>query len=86
MPHRVIPYADRIGAKYYKPSPFSNPRNWMQNNKRWIRKQMQDGKEIVDVGPDMKRRQIRGPSKYYEMERQEIASRDYTAYIWEPQP
>lgn len=47
---------------------------------------MKEGKEIVDIGPDMKRRQVKEPSKYYEMERQEIASRDYTLYRWEPQP
>lgn len=86
MLHRVIPYADRIGAQYYKPRLSSNPRNSMRNNRRWIQKQMTEGAEIVDIGPDIKRRQVRGPSKYYEMERQEIAKRGYTLHRWEPQP
>ncbi len=48
---------------------------------------MRDGKEIIDIGPDVARRQTtRGPSNYYEIERQEIISRGYPLYRWEPQP
>jgi len=47
---------------------------------------MSKGKEIVDIGPDVARRQTRGASEYYEMERQEILSREYPFYRWEPKP
>lgn len=87
MRQRVIPYADRIEAGYYKPRSSDKFRhNWLRNNQRWIRKQMREGKVIVDIGPDEARRQIRGPSEYYEMERNDILSRGYTLYRWEPQP
>ena len=85
--YRVIPYADRIGASYYKPRSTEEFRhNWLRNNQRWIRQQMSKGKEIVDIGPDVARRQTRGASEYYEMERQEILSREYPFYRWEPKP
>lgn len=47
---------------------------------------MRERKGIIDIGPDETRRQVRGPSEYYEMERHEIASRDYTLYRQELQP
>lgn len=86
MRHRVIPYANRIGASYYKPRLASDARNWLENNRRWVRRQMKEGKEIVDIGPDEARRQTGTVSEYYEMERYEILSRGYTLYTWEPQP
>ncbi len=87
MRNRIIPYADRIGASYYKPRSAQEFRhNWLRNNRRWIRKQMRDGKEIVDIGPDVARRQARGASEYYEMERQEILSREYPFYKLDLQP
>lgn len=87
MRHRVIPYADRIGASYYRPRSSDEFRhNWFRNNQRWIRKQMKEGKEIIDIGPDEARRQVREPSEYYEMEQHEILSRGYTSYRSEPQP
>jgi hypothetical protein len=60
--------------------------NWLRNNRRWIRKQMKDGNEIVDIGPDVARRQVKGASEYYEMERHEILSAGYPFYRWQPQP
>jgi hypothetical protein len=47
---------------------------------------MRDGKEIIDIGPDVARRQARGVSEYYEMERQEILSRGYPLYRLDLQP
>jgi hypothetical protein len=87
MPYRVIPYAERIGAGYYNPR--SSPKfrhNWFRNNRRWIQKQMRDGKEIIDIGPDVARRRVRGASENYEMEQHEILSRGYPFYRWQPQP
>ena len=50
MRHRVIPYADRIEAGYYRPrSSIEFRHDWLKNNRRWIRKQMRGGKEIVDI-------------------------------------
>jgi hypothetical protein len=87
MRHRVLPYAHRIGAGYYKPrSTWEFRHNWLRNNRRWIQKQMRDGKVIVDIGPDVARRQTKGASEYYEMERHEIISRAYPYYRWEPRP
>jgi len=87
MDNRVIPYANRIGAGYYR---FRSSRefrhNWLRNNRRWIRKQMKDGNEIIDIGPDVARRQVTGASEYYEMERHEILSAGYPFYRWQPQP
>lgn len=87
MRHRVIPYADSIGASYYKARLNIQFRhNWLRNNQRWIRKQMREEKEIVDIGPDEARRLAGKVSEYYEMERREILSRGYTLYRWAPQP
>jgi hypothetical protein len=85
--YRVIPYADSIGADYYRPRSSQKFRhNWLRNNRRWIQKQMKNGYEIVDIGPDVARRQVNGASEYYEMERHEILSRGYPFYRWQPQP
>ena len=87
MRHRVVPYADRIRASYYRlRSSVEFRHNWLKNNQRWIRKQMKEGKEIIDIGPDEARRQAGTVSRYYEMERHEVLSRGYTLYRWEPQP
>ena len=87
MRQRVIPYADNIGADYYRArSNYEFRHNWLRNNRRWIRKQMKDGKRIIDIGPDKARRQAGIVSEYYEMERQEILNRGYTLYGWNPQP
>lgn len=86
MRHRVVPYANSIGSYYYNPKRASAPRNWLRNNRRWIRKQMKDGKFIIDIGPDEARRHAGWISEYYEMERHEILSRGYTLYRREPLP
>jgi hypothetical protein len=82
---RVRPYAERIGASYYKPRSMIRD-NWLANNRRWIRRQMNLGKDIVDIGPDEARRERSGPSVYYEMELQEILLRAYPRYRQDPQP
>ena len=63
MAGRVIPYAEKIGARYYKPV-SKIAENYMKNNERWIRKQIAQGKIIVDIGIDSTRK-VR--SAYYEM-------------------
>ena len=50
MRHRVIPCADRMEAGYYRPrSSIEFRHNWLKNNRRWIRKQIREGKEIVGI-------------------------------------
>jgi len=66
MGERVIPYAEEIGAKYYKPR-STNPDNWMRNNQRWITKEIKLGTEFHDVGIDSTRA-LR--SEFYQMEKQ----------------
>lgn len=86
MPERVIPYADRIGASYYRfrRNSFKPKYDFFCNNLRWIRDQMRIGREIIDIGPDEKRRAVKGPSEFYEMERQEITRRRYPYYTQKP--
>jgi hypothetical protein len=88
MRHRVIPYAERIGASYYKfrSNPPRPQYDQFCNNLRWIRDQIREGKEIVDIGPDKARRITTGASPFYEMERQEILRKGYPLYRQEPQP
>ncbi len=88
MPERVIPYAERIGASYYRfrRNPVRPQYDQFCNNLRWIRHQMKARKEIVDIGPDERRRVMRGPSAFYEMEWQEISRRGYPLYTWKPRP
>ncbi len=61
MVNRVIPYAKKINATWFKPR-STNPANWMKNQVQWIRRQIADPRTtIIDIGP-------KGPvptSKYY---------------------
>ncbi len=51
MANRVIPYAQKIGAKWFKPR-STNAANWMRNQVQWIRRQLKDpNTTIIDVGP-----------------------------------
>ena len=69
MAERVIPYAEKIGAKWFKPR-GTKPMNWMKNQVKWIMKQIKDPfTEIIDIGPDLKR-PVR--SKYYLKELEKI--------------
>ena len=70
---RVISKAKEIGASWYKPR-SKNPFNWMANNRKWIQRQMDEGKEIIDYGIDKLRTER---SEYYKMEKNEIQKRDY---------
>jgi RHS repeat-associated protein len=48
---RVISYAQKIGADWYK-ARGKNAANWLRNNLQWLRRQMKAGKEVVDIGED----------------------------------
>ena len=86
MTERVIPYARKIGADYYKAKLWSHPNNWMKNNEAWIRKQMREASHIIDIGPDVARRAIKGSSPYYEMEKTKIKKWNYPHYTVRLQP
>jgi hypothetical protein len=80
MEGRVIPYANKIGGDVYSP-PEAPPSRWMENNRTWINDQMDDGLQIVDVGPAPGRANYPEPtSPYYQMERYEIAKHEYPYY------
>lgn len=59
MAGRVIPFAEKAGASWYKAQSWANPANWMKNNTAWLQKQMKAGRTIIDIGPDAARK----PSK-----------------------
>jgi hypothetical protein len=77
MSDRVIPYAKSTGANWYQPED-APPWQWMSNNRNWINAQMDQGANIVDIGPDPL---AEGPSEYHQMEQGEIAKRDYSNYL-----
>ncbi len=53
----------------------------MQRNARWIKDQMRQGREIIDIGPDFARRAATGRrSPFYELERRLIRERNYDRY------
>jgi hypothetical protein len=72
---RVQAYASEIGAHAYRPwknNPFDFKLG-MKRNERWIKDQMMDGREIIDIGPDFLRRGVTGKnSPFYEMERRSL--------------
>ncbi|MEM6738063.1 MAG: hypothetical protein AAF620_18540 [Bacteroidota bacterium] len=50
MAERVIPYAKKINATWFKPT-GKNPANWMRNQVQWIRRQIKDpNTTIIDIG------------------------------------
>jgi RHS repeat-associated protein len=64
---RIKPFAEQNGYDYYK------PRNWnMPNNRRWIKTKKKEGREIIDIGIDPRRKRR---SKAYKMESEE--TKDY---------
>ena len=63
MTARVIPVAEEIGAKTYRPT-SKIVENWLANNTRWIQRQIASGKRIFDIGPEG----ARISSKYYQRE------------------
>jgi hypothetical protein len=76
---RVQQYADDIGGHAYrlwKNNPFDYDLG-MKRNKRWIQDMKREGRKIVDIGPDFKRRSLgRDPSTSYNMERSGLKSYD----------
>ncbi len=59
---RVREYANRIGGHAYRPwrnEPFDFDLA-LQRNARWIKDQMKQGREIIDIGPDFARRSATG--------------------------
>jgi hypothetical protein len=78
---RVQQYADEIGGQAYRPwknDPFDYDLG-MKRNKRWIKDMKTEGREIIDIGPDFKRRSLgRDPSDFYNMERGQL--KDYANY------
>ncbi len=80
---RVREYANRIGGHAYRPwrnEPFDFDLA-LQRNARWIKDQMKQGREIIDIGPDFARRSATGRrSPFYELERRLIREQNYERY------
>jgi hypothetical protein len=81
---RVSQYADDIGGHAYRPwknEPFDYDLG-MSRNKRWLQDQIRDGREIIDIGPDFRRRMTKGGegSPFYEMERRILRESQYDNY------
>ncbi|GIV17359.1 MAG: hypothetical protein KatS3mg022_2794 [Armatimonadota bacterium] len=50
-------------------------------NRRWIEQMMQQGRRIIDIGPDFAEKRIRGiRSPFYELERRALRERGYPFY------
>jgi RHS repeat-associated protein len=80
---RVREYAKQIGGHAYRPwrnDPFDFDLA-LQRNERWIKDQMRQGREIVDIGPAFARRARTGyRSPFYELERRLLREWDYERY------
>lgn len=69
---RVIDEAKKNGWDYYKSRP-SNPSNYMKNNKNWIQRQIEKGREFIDMGRDPAKVKNNKPvGEYYEMEKNQL--------------
>ncbi|MBI4356433.1 MAG: RHS domain-containing protein [Gammaproteobacteria bacterium] len=83
---RVNQYADKTGGHAYRPwknDPFDFDLG-MKKNDRWIRDQMRNGREVIDIGPDFKRRSATGKSSpFYEMERRNLNRYDNYNKVFE---
>jgi hypothetical protein len=70
---RVKPHADKNGAEIYEGMPGFKPgmeAEGLLHNKAVIQQKMAEGYRIIDIGPDFRRRAIRGGAQpAYEMER-----------------
>lgn len=73
MDDRVVPYARENDFSYYKPRGM-NRDNWLKNNRQWINRQIKQGNEIIDVGPDPMRTER---STYYQMEKSVLEKNKY---------
>lgn len=77
---RVAKYANSIGADYLKVADDLLDDDMMMINRKWINDAMNDGRIIIDIGPDFARRTNTGViSEFYEMERK--LTKDYTYYV-----
>ena len=80
MEGRVIPTAQKIGADWYH-APDAPPEQWVENNHQWINDQMDHDCTIVDCGPAPGRVNFpSATSPYYQMELDQIATRNYQMY------
>lgn len=80
MAGRVIPTARSRGAAWYDP-PNAPPEKWMQNQRDWINRQLDEGCTILDCGAAPGRANFPNPtSPYYQAELDEIFRRGYTNY------
>ena len=83
---RVQQYADDVGGHAYRPwknDPFDFDLG-MKRNQRWIKDQMRDGRQIIDIGPDFQRRAATGRnSPFYEMERRNLNGYDNYRKVFE---
>ncbi|HKY16438.1 MAG TPA: DUF6531 domain-containing protein [Microthrixaceae bacterium] len=87
MRTRVIPAANQMGGEYYQPPPFTSDAASMAHNRYWINEQMNQGRNLIDVGPARGRPNYPEPSSpWYQMERDQVAARDYPYYTQEFQP
>jgi len=83
MDDRVIPYANSIGGEYYRGAGRNVPvESWLEHNRQMIRNAMNEGREIIDIGPNPSRRSWPGPtSPNYAMELEEVARANYQHYV-----
>jgi RHS repeat-associated protein len=83
---RVQQYADDIGGHAYRPwknDPFDYNLG-MKRNKRWIQDMKREGREVIDIGPDFKRRSLgKDPSDFYNMERSQLKGYDNYNKVFE---
>jgi len=85
MEDRVMPYARGIGAEYYTgagPNVRKTETAYFEHNRQVIRNVIQEGREIIDIGPNPARRNWPAPtSPNYQMELDEIARANYRNYV-----
>lgn len=84
MEGRVIPYAQATGHGWYVPDSNLPPEEWMEANRQWINQKMNEGAQIINIGPSPNNPNYPDiTSEYYRMERNEIAARGYpTTNVW----
>lgn len=84
---RVKDYAKKIGGEVYNPKiiedyiPAIHDPISLKENKQWIKKMIDEGREIIDIGPDfITNRPVKGPSRWYELERKILKQTGYGNY------
>jgi RHS repeat-associated protein len=71
---RVARYAEQVGADFFKPSEGAALRQTYEENMRWLRTALREGKEVLDIGVDPAR-ELRG--WFYRLEKELIERRGY---------